>query len=65
MFHRLGNFIITLLVLLFVGVLIVTVVGGAIAIAVTLIKIVFPIISILLGFLILLGIVCIIIYINI
>ena len=35
-----------------------------IAIAVTLIKIVFPIISILLGFLILLVIVCIIVYIN-
>lgn len=65
MFHRLGSFIITLIVLLFVGVLIVTVVGGAIAIAVTLIKIVFPIISILLGFLILLGVILIFIYINI
>lgn len=65
MFHRLGSFIITLIVLLFVGVLFVTVVGGAIAIAITLIKIVFPIISILLGFLILLGIILIVIYINI
>ena len=64
MFHRLGNFIITLIILVILGALFVTVVGGAIAIAVTLIKIVFPIISILLGFLILLGIVCIIVYIN-
>lgn len=64
MFHRLGNFIITLIILVILGALIVTVVGGAIAIAVTLIKIIFPIISILLGFLILLGIVCIIVYIN-
>ena len=65
MFHRLGNFIITLLILTILGALIITIVGGAIAIAVTLIKILFPIISILLGFLILIGIVCIIIYINI
>ena len=65
MFHRLGNFIITLLILVILGALFVTIVGGAIAIAVTLIKIVFPIISIILGFLILIGIVCIIVYINI
>ena len=64
MFHRLGSFIITLIVLFFAGALILLIGCGAIAIAVTLIKIVFPIISILLGFLILLGIVCIIVYIN-
>lgn len=65
MFHRLGNFIITLLILVIIGAIILFIVGGAIAIAVTLIKFLFPIISILLGFLILIGIACIIIYINI
>ena len=65
MFHRLGNFIITLIVLLFVGALILLIGYGVIAIVITLIKIALPIILISLGVLFLLGIVFILVYINI
>ena len=65
MFHRLGNFIITLIVLLFVGALILLIGYGAISIAITLIKIAIPIIAISLGIIILLGIAFILVYINI
>lgn len=64
MFHRLGNFIITLIVLFFVGALVLLIGCGVIAIAITLIKIALPIISISLGFLILLGLIFILVYIN-
>lgn len=65
MFHRLGNFIITLLVLLFVGALVLLIGCGAISIAVALIKFALPIIAMSFGFLILLGIIFILVYINI
>ena len=65
MFHRLGSFIITLIVLLFAGALILLIGCGAIAIAITLIKIAIPIIAISLGIIILLGIAFILVYINI